>query len=324
MNDWQTKNPQYQVIYKNIWDSPKGMKEFKDFAKAQNITDLSVPLFRLGDQFFVGFSGAQSMPDVLSHLLHGAKDTENRIEVPFLGSLNTKEYGVFALTMILGLVDGFNPCAMWVLLILLFLLVNLKDRKKMFAISGVFVLVSGIVYFIFMSSWLLFYDWVELARPMQIVIGLLALIIGLVHVKDFFFFGKGLSFSIPNSLKPKIIRKARGLIKEESTLAVMLSVVGLAIFVNFIELMCTAGLPAIYTRILTDNGILGFERLFFLLMYCLFYMFDDALMVGVAVYTLSSDRLQESGGRFLKLLSGAVLLILSILMIFFPQLLILS
>lgn len=320
-DSWKEKNPEHIVTFKNVWEQEEAMQELKEFAKAQQIDRLAVPLLRVGNRYHVGFPGHEQMNLILNELLAGGEHENFVIDLPILGKLDTHRYGIFALTVILGLIDGVNPCAMWVLLILLSLLVHLKDRKKMLAISGVFVVVSGVVYFLFMSSWLLFYDYVDFGRPMQIGVAIIALLIGLVHIKDFFLLGKGISFSIPSSLKPKIIMKVRDIIQARSIFAAIASVVGLAIFVNFIELMCTAGIPSVYTKILKDYGIVGFERIFYLATYCLFYMLDDSIMVGAAVWTLSSVKLQESGGVWLKLLSGITLTMLAMVLIFFPQLL---
>jgi len=320
-DSWKLKNPEHVVTFKNVWEQDSAMQELKEFAKNQQIDRLAVPLFRVDERFHVGFPGPEQMNLVLKELLAGGEQENFVLDLPILGKLDTQRYGIFALTIILGLIDGVNPCAMWVLLILLSLLVHLKDRRKMLAISGVFVIVSAVVYFLFMSSWLLFYDYVDFGRPMQIGVAVVALLIGLVHIKDFFLMGKGISFSIPASLKPKIMMKVRDILQARSMFAAIVSVVGLAIFVNFIELMCTAGIPSIYTKILKDNGVMGLERIFYLATYCLFYMLDDSIMVGAAVWTLSSVKLQESGGVWLKLLSGITLTILAIILLIFPQLL---
>lgn len=318
---WKKQNSEHVVIFKNVWEQTSAMDELKEFAKEQKIDRLAVPLIRIGDRYHVGFPGNDQMPLVLQNLLSRTEQDSFVIDLPLWGRIDTRHYGVLALTVILGLIDGVNPCAMWVLLILLSLLVHLKDRKKMLAISSVFVVVSAVVYFLFMSSWLLFYDYVDFGRPMQMAVAIIALIIGLVHIKDFFLMGKGMSFSIPASLKPKIMVRVREILNARSMTAAMISVIGLAIFVNFIELMCTAGIPSVYTKILKDNGIIGIERFFYLATYCLFYMLDDSIMVGAAVWTLSSSKLQQSSGAWLKLISGITLSLLALVMLFFPHLL---
>ena len=126
------------------------------------------------------------------------------IQVPLFGRLNVNRLGLPAFTFLIGLVDGFNPCAMWVLMFLLSVLVNVKDRRKMLVIAGTFVVVSGLAYFAFMAAWLNVFMLVGLDRPAQIVLGIAATCIGLINVKDFFAFGSGPSLKIPESAKPGI------------------------------------------------------------------------------------------------------------------------
>ena len=140
--------------------------------------------------------------------------------------------------------------AMWVLVFLLSILVNVKDRKKIAAIAGSFVVVSGLAYFAFMAAWLNLFMLIGIARPLQIALGLLALLIGLINVKDFFAFKKGATLSIPESVKPGIYARVRRIVLTEYISAAIGLTVILAILVNVVELLCTAGLPAVYTQIL--------------------------------------------------------------------------
>ena len=222
-------------------------------------------------------------------------------------------------TIAIGLIDGFNPCAMWVLLILLSLLVNLRNRKRLILIAGTFVLVSGAVYFAFMAAWLNLYFIIGLSRSIQVVIGLIALLIGAVHIKDFFAFQQGLSLSIPDRAKPGIYARIRRVIYAENLGAACMAVIAVAVLVNLVELLCTAGLPAVYTQILTARNLSAWGYYGYLLLYNLAYIFDDALMVTIAVVTLSSRKLQTMEGRWLKLLSGAVIFALGLLLILLPD-----
>lgn len=241
------------------------------------------------------------------------------IPLPLIGNVNAGEMGMFAFTIVIGLVDGFNPCAMWVLLFLLSLLVNLKDRKKMFAIAGVFVLISGIAYFIFMVIWLNFMLLVGLMRPIQIGLGLIAVIIGGIHMKDFFAFKKGVSLSIPDSAKSGINLRMRKIINAETLWAAILGASVLAVMVNILEMLCTLGLPTLYTNILAVQGYASWKYYAYIVLYNLAYMFDDSVMVIIAVVTLGKRRLEEQGGRWLKLVSGSVILGIGVLMLFKPE-----
>jgi glutaredoxin len=237
----------------------------------------------------------------------------------FNGWLDPRRLGMPLFTLAVGLIDGFNPCAMWVLLLLLSILVNLKDRLRILAIAGTFVFVSGAAYFAFMAAWLNVFQWIGYVRPVQVCLGLLALVIGTIHVKDFVAFKQGVSLSIPEAAKPGIYDRMRGIVNANDLPAAIAGAFTLAVLVNIVELLCTAGLPAVYTSILSQQGFSAAGRYGYLLLYILAYMFDDALMVAGVVWTLSRLKLQETGGRWLKLVSGGVILLLGLTMLFKPE-----
>ncbi|HVJ67651.1 MAG TPA: hypothetical protein VM510_06700 [Caulifigura sp.] len=241
------------------------------------------------------------------------------VTLPVLGDVNWRDWGMPAFTMAVGLIDGFNPCAMWVLLFLLSVLVNLKDRWKVLAVAGTFVVVSGLAYLAFMAAWLNVFQLVGLLRPVQIVLGLIGATVGTIHVKDFFAFKKGVSLSIPESAKPGLYARVRRIMTAENLLGALVGAAVLATLVNIIELLCTAGLPAMYTGILSMQNYPVWVNYLYLCLYIVGYMFDDSIMAGIAVVTLGHHKLQERGGRVLKLISGMVILALSGVMIFRPE-----
>lgn len=297
----------------------------------------SVPVFHLCDRVVVGFDRPEAMRPRMDRILSpwtrpcrepvGAEpatvtagdDEDTLIDVPWLGRLDARRLGMPLFTLAIGLVDGFNPCAMWVLLLLLSILVNLRDRTRILAIAGTFVLVSGAAYFAFMAAWLNVFAWIGVLRPVQITIGLLAVAIGLVHVKDFFALGRGPSLSIPESAKPGIYARIRGIVNADNLPAALAAAFVLAVLVNMVELLCTAGLPALYTTILTQRGYSPAVRYGYLGLYVAAYMLDDAVMVATVVASMSRLKLQERGGRWLKLVSGAVILALGLTMLLRPE-----
>ncbi len=246
------------------------------------------------------------------------KDT---IEVPVLGELSRSRLGMPAFTFLIGLVDGFNPCAMWVLLFLLSLLVNLKSRAKIVAVAGTFVLISGLAYFAFMAAWLNVFLLIGYLRPVQLLLGIFATLVGLIHIKDFFAFKKGISLSIPEWAKPGLYARMRRVVNAENLTGAIIGASILAVLVNIIELLCTAGLPALYTEILTMQNYPPWKTYAYLALYNVAYMLDDTIMVTIVVITLGKHKLQEDQGRYLKLFSGVVILILGLILIIKPSLL---
>ncbi len=244
------------------------------------------------------------------------------IEVPLFGRLSESRLGMPAFTFLVGLVDGFNPCAMWVLLFLLSVLVNLRSRAKILAVAGTFVVISGLAYFAFMAAWLNVFLLIEYVRGTQVTLGVLAMAIGAIHVKDFFAFKWGISLSIPESAKPGIYARVRRIVTAENLIGAVSGAIVLAVLVNIIELLCTAGLPALYTEILTLRGYAPWKNYAYLGLYNVAYMLDDTLMVGLVVITLGRHKLQEREGRWLKLVSGAIIFALGLVMIIKPELLV--
>ena len=303
-----------------------------ELAAEHGYTAWGVPAFYIDGQLIVGYRGENTTGKEIYELVTGLlkKDSEvierarDTVNLPVVGEIRVSDYGLPLFTIVLGLIDGFNPCAMWVLIFLLSLLVNLKSRKRMVLIAGIFVFVSGLVYFIFMAAWLNFFFLLGLTRTLQIILGVFAIAVGSIHIKDFFIYKKGLSLSIPESAKPGIYSRVNRILKAENVTGAIFTVIALAAMVNVVELACTAGLPVIYTQILASQPLTTAEYYAYLVLYNLAYMADDSVMIIIAVVTLSRAKLQERGGRILKLISGLVISLLGIVMIFFPEWLSLS
>ncbi|MBT3984204.1 MAG: glutaredoxin family protein [Bacteriovoracaceae bacterium] len=321
LQKYHQKHPKVVIEFKDVTKDPQYLNELKLLNKKYHIDHPGVPAFHINNRhFFIGFSDSQSTGKKIIAFLSSEDDLPTRyIALPIFGDVDVKKVGLFTFTAMIGLIDGFNPCAMWVLLFLLSILVYLKDRKKMILISGTFVITSGVVYFFFMSAWFNLYQFLGMARWVQISLGLIALILAGLQIKDFFNFGKGVTLSISSESKKKIAIRARKIVQANSLwLALSLSI-ALAISVNLVELLCTAGLPAIYTQVLSNYSLSKSSYYGYIALYNVFYMLDDSLMVGIAITTLSHKKLQESSGRYLKLLSGIVIAILGLMLIFRPE-----
>jgi hypothetical protein len=186
-------------------------------------------------------------------------------------------------------------------------------------VAGTFVFVSGAIYYAFMAAWLNVFLAVGLSETVRIGLGVLALLIGAVNVKDFAAFGHGPSLSIPESARPGLVARMQRVRQAQALPAMLLGVAALAVVVNFIELLCTAGLPAIYTAVLTQQDLSAGAHYAYLALYIVGYIADDSLMVALAVTALGSGKLTERGGRVLKLVSGLVMLALGAVLLWRPQ-----
>ena len=321
----QRSRPTLRIRIRDISEDRQALADLQNLADRFGMRPIGVPAFYLRGKLIIGFDSGETTGRELAALLDqpaapGITDgPAPAIQLPLLGPVDLRRLGLPLFTIVLGLLDGFNPCAMWLLLFLLSMLINLRDRKKMFLIGGVFVAVSGLVYFAFMAAWLNIFFLIGMSRLTQLLLGAIALLVGSLNVKDYFAFGAGLSVGIPERAKPRIYRQVRQIIRAENLTGALAAVSLLALLVNTVELLCTAGIPAIYTRVLTEQALPGWAYYGYLALYNLAYMADDSLMLAIAVVTLSGRKLQERGGRWLKLVSGMVMLALGLILLLRPE-----
>ena len=241
--------------------------------------------------------------------------------VPFLGGVALDGFSLPLTTALIAGLDAFNPCAFFVLLFLLSMMAHQNSRARMLTIGSVFVLTSGLMYFAFMAAWLNLFQLLGNLAWVTLAAGFMALVVGLVNVKDFFYFGRGVSLSIPESRKPAIYQRARAILAAGSVPAMLAATVLLAVAVNFYELLCTAGFPMVYTRLLTLQDLGPAQHYLYLALYNLVYVIPLAVIVGVFALTLGARKLSEREGRLLKLMSGLMMLQLGMLLVLAPELL---
>jgi glutaredoxin len=319
----QARLPQLGVVYRDITDAA-ARAEFETLSRNRHVQRPGVPTFVICEEVLVGYDSERSTGALIEGLVTGRIGSTREVlaaEVPWLGTLRPGDLGLPLFTVLLGLVDGFNPCAMWVLLFLLSVLVHVRSRARILLVAGSFVLTSGVVYFAFMAAWLELFRVIGYSRALQLALGLLALLIGTVHVKDFFALHRGVSLSIPEGLKPTLYQRLRAIVRAENWPAALGGAIVLAVLVNFVELLCTAGLPALYTQVLSHYPLGAAQYYGYLVLYNLAYIADDSLMVAIALVTLGQRKLQEREGRWLKLLSGGVIIALGAMLVFAPEML---
>jgi hypothetical protein len=307
--------------------SPQNVALYVAMAEAMGEKAQSVPAFLFCNTMLVGFDSAQTTGEELRHLLQQCRVGQRpdggmtTTELPFIGDPLTSGMSLLPLTLVIAGLDAFNPCAFFVLLFLLSLLVNARNRRRMLFVGGVFVFFSGAVYFLFMAAWLNLFLLTGSMPYMTLAAALLALLIALLNIKDFFWFQQGVSLSIPQQAKPGLFQRMRGLIGVEHLPTLFLGTVILAIAANSYELLCTAGFPMVYTRILTLNELSRFDYYLYLLFYNLVYVLPLLFIVLIFVYTMGRFKLSERQGRVLKLLSGLMMFGLGGVLLIAPELL---
>jgi cytochrome c biogenesis protein CcdA len=217
-------------------------------------------------------------------------------------------------------VDGFNPCSLWLISFLLGIVIYTRSRKKTLLVGLTFLVVTTAAYGLFMAGLLNVFSYIAYLNWIQIGVALIALIFALVNIKDYFWYKKGVSFTISDKYKPKIFKNVRNIMKgERSTWGMVVGTAGLALGVVLVELPCTAGFPVVWTNLLAQYQVTTPTFLLLLLLYLGIYMLDEMIVVGGAALTLKAGNFEEKHGRMLKLVGGVIMLSLAIVMLVDPE-----
>jgi len=317
---------------------PENVKQYETMARALGEEAASVPAWLFCGEMHVGWGDDETTGATLRRRLDDCRaravggggggigtpaaappPPTTTVNLPLIGAVDPTSLSLPVLTLMLAGLDAFNPCAFFVLLFLLSMMAHQKSRTRMLVIGGVFVAISGLMYFAFMAAWLNVFQlfghlaWVTLAA------GALAVFVGAVNVKDYFWFEQGLTLSIPESKKPDIFRRTRNILSAENLPAMIAATAFLAIAANFYELLCTAGFPMVYTRLLTLADLSPAGRYGYLAAYNLIYVVPLAAIVAVFAGSLGARKLSEREGRLLKLMSGVMMLELGALLLLAPE-----
>ena len=341
--------PQLTVRDFELWYHPENQAPFQSMADKFGFEPTGVPTLFLGDQYWVGWNDAlqrevedavadcvaEGCPDAGAGVIEpldsatpapvptddGSDAASDVITLPVFGEVDASQQSLVVTTALIALVDGFNPCSLWVLSVLLALTLRTGSRRKTVIIGLVFIFVTALVYAMFIAGLFTFFTIVNIAPWVRVLVALVALVFAVVNIKDYFWYKEGVSFTISDERKPGIYRRMRTVIASGDSMPALVSgTVVLAAGVSLVELACTAGFPVLWTNILSDQGVGVGVFLLLLLLYMLIYQLDELALFGVAVVTLKSSKIQEKHGRILKLVGGMLMLTLAVVMIVDPTL----
>ena len=243
------------------------------------------------------------------------------IKYPIIGDINLDSLSLPVLTIMMGSLDGFNPCAMWVLITLLALLINTKSKKRIWLVGGLFILISGIVYYFFIAAWLNVFLFIGYLTITRIIIGILAIVAGVYFLREYLTFKEGVCKVTSDKTKQGIVERMKKIAKPAALPTTIIGVIIIAFTVNLVELLCTLGLPAIFTRILTLNELSTAAYYGYIGMYVLFYMIDDFIIFAVAITTMSMLGFTGKYSKYMRLIGGILMLALGTILILKPDLL---
>jgi len=329
-----------------VTGSKENVDLLKKTGKELNANVSGIPFTVIGEHYFAGWYSEEitgtaiesavqcalqnSCRDIVGSLItpiapfsgqQGGGTIPEKIKLPLLGEIKVKEFSLPILTILIAGLDGFNPCAMWVLLFLITLLLGMKDKKRMWILGSVFIICSAFVYFLFMSAWLNLFLFLGFVLWVRIIVGLIALGTGGYSLKEYFTNKAGVCKVTGNNKRQKVFEKLKTITQKKQFWLAILGIIILAFAVNLVELVCSAGLPAIYTQILTLTKLSKLQYSLYLLLYVFVFMLDDLFIFFVAMATLRITGVTVKYSRVSHLVGGIIMLIIGILLIFRPELL---
>jgi len=248
---------------------------------------------------------------------------DDEFKVPILGKINGREVSIPLLAVVLGLADGFNPCAMWVLLFLITMLLGMKDRKKMWVLGLTFIITSGVIYLLFMVTWLNLATFISKIKIIRILVSLVAFTVGFINLKNFFESRKkddGCNV-VEKKDRKKIMSEIMRITSEKRFLLALAGIILLAASVNIIEMMCSIGLPLIFTQILAMNNLASSSYALYMFIYIFFFLIDDIVVFIIAMTTLKVTGISTKYNKYSHLVAGIITLLIGLLLLIKPSLL---
>ncbi|NSW54104.1 MAG: hypothetical protein HPY85_16495 [Anaerolineae bacterium] len=346
-NDLLPRYPNVVLYDYETWYNQDNQDLFNRMAEAYGFVPQGVPTTFVGNRYFVGFTEtigdqiealiveymeAGQYPDPMARLAGETTDAEPEptptvavdpestiLTLPLLGIVDLSKMSLFASTVLISVIDGFNPCSLWVLSMLLALSLHTNSRKKVFLIGGVFITVTAAVYAVFILGLFSVMSIVRYLGWIQVLVSLVAIAFALINIKDYFWFKQGVSLTIADDKKSGIYKKMRQVVNSSnSTWGTVSATVVLALGVSLIEFSCTAGLPMLWTNLLNAQQVSALTFGLLLLVYMVIYQIDELIIFIPAALTLRSSKFEEKQGRTLKLIGGILMLTLAVVLLVDP------
>jgi hypothetical protein len=354
----QNEYPNLTIYEYEIYNNRENALFLQNVAEQLGLRVEGVPFLIIGDESFVGWSSTITpallrekvsdcsvieCPDVVAQIAgivseikpepeivkpeleseeeidpESEKD-KKMITLPFLGTVDALSFSLPVLTIIVGALDGFNPCAMWVLLFLISLLLGMKNRKRMWILGITFIVASAFVYFLFMIAWLNLIIFLGFVTWIRIIIGLVALGGGAYSIKEFLFNKINGCKIAGASKKQKIFERMKAAVEKKSLWLALGGIIVLAFAVNLVELVCSAGLPAIYTQVLALNVMPSWQYYMYILLYIFFFMLDDLFVFFITMKTLQMTGITTKYTKVARLIGGTIMIAIGLMLIFRPE-----
>lgn len=353
----ETKYEELEIHLYEVWYDEENQSLLDTVKDAFQVTEGGVPFTVIGKNYFIGYNenigyqienvlkNRENLDEnVVQNILNDpnhyqtappqeeiptetptetpSKEKEDLVKVPILGEINPKTVSLPLLGAIIGFVDGFNPCAMWILLLLISMLLGMKNRKRMWILGFTFLGTSALVYLLFMVSWLQVAMKIQQIMIVRNIIALVALLAGGINLIKFYKEkknGEGCDL-VDKKKRKKMIQKIKKFTTEKSFFLAMIGIITLAVSVNLVELACSAGLPLLYTQVLAMNDLSTASYAFNIFLYILFFLLDDVIVFTIAMTSLKMTGFSKKYGNLSHLIGGIIMVILGLLLLFKPEL----
>ena len=345
-----SKYKNLEIIKYEVWYNEENANLLKDVESSFELTRSGVPTTVIGDILIQGFGSGtgekierainfyenNSYTDQIQKIKEGTFNKEDlnkdfdeleektdnsmTIKVPLLGKTNLKKISLVSSAIVIGLIDGFNPCAMWILLFLISVLIGMKNRKRMWALGLTFLTTSALVYMLIMLSWISIAVKITTIIWVRNIIAIVALIGAIINIRSYIKSRKTNGCEVVDDKRRKnIFNKIKKFTSEKSFILALVGVMGLAISVNLVELACSAGLPLVFTELLAINNVSSSMRFIYTIVYILFFLLDDLVVFFIAMFTMKITGISSKYNKYSHLLGGIIMLVIGLLLIFKPE-----
>jgi len=322
LEELREENPVISIAKYEVWHSRENYELFKETVKKFGFDPgiTGVPLIIIEGVVIEGFYPNKIRTAIESCVVNiedtGAceKDDPTVLENTIFGKIDLKEMSLPMIALVLGVIDGINPCATWVLVFLIAVLLETKDKKKMWIIVGSFISASFIIYFFILNTWLVAHEFMQVLPSMTLIVGIVSIVIGAMHLKEYFSKKEAVCKVTNEGMRQKILNKLNGYIQKSITPATILGIFLIAFLVNMFEFVCSLGIPAIFTKILTLAELSFWEYQSYILLYDLAFMLDDIVLFGGAAITLQILDISKYE-KIIGIFGGIVLVLLGIYLV---------
>ena len=347
----EKKYSNLEIIKKEVWYNDANSSELQKVNEAFSISRIGVPTNVIGETIIRGYGNGTGSKieraikyysnseneyiDAVDGIINDNYKYEEKensfekeeeesdenvsIDVPIAGNVNLKNVSLTTAAVVIGLIDGFNPCAMWVLLFLISVLIGMKNKKRMWALGIAFLVTSALVYMCIMLAWISIAVKITTVIWIRNIIAVVALIGGVINLRSFFTHQDSGCEVVDDKKRKTIFKKIKKFTSEKSFIIALVGVIGLAISVNMVELACSAGLPLVFTELLAINNVNTFMKIMYTVLYIIFFLIDDLIVFIIAMFTMKITGISTKYNKYSHLLGGVVMLIIGILLILKPE-----